>query len=228
MNTKLSVWTGVAAILALAVFAPPAQAQSVVGSPHDMSADLPVTQRVCVFCPTPHQPEGPPQVNTDPLWNHTLSATANYLVYASATLNAVPVDIGGGTTVSNLCMSCHDDTVGVGSLYNDPNEIPPALGEETPTNAATLISAISVNADMGTDLSNDHPINFTYDAALVTADAAGGPNGLADPTVAPVLPLLFAGTVQCASCHDPHNNTFGAFLVLSNVNSALCTTCHLK
>jgi predicted CXXCH cytochrome family protein len=223
MNTRLSVWTGVAAILALAVFAPAAHAQSVVGSPHDMSAALPVTQRVCVFCHTPHQPEGPPQINIDPLWNHTLSLTPNYGVYGSPTFDgaATIADIGGGTTVSNLCMSCHDDTVGVGSLYNDPND--PGGGEEVPTNAATLISAISANADMGTDLSNDHPVNFTYDAALEAADGE-----LADPTVAPVSNLLFAGTVQCASCHDPHDNTFGAFLVITNVGSQLCTTCHLK
>ena len=219
-KAKLSVWTGVVLALALTTLAPPTEAQTVVGSPHDMKAALGTTQRVCVFCHTPHQPAA---VTTNPLWNHTLSTNANYGVYTSTTFNAggTIVDIGGGSTVSNLCMSCHDNTVGVGSLYNDPNLA--AGGEETPTNAAALINTISASANMGTDLTNDHPVNFTYDATLETNDG-----GLADPTTNPVLGMLFGGTVQCASCHDPHDNTFGAFLVTSNVNSALCTACHLK
>lgn len=207
--------------------AAPAASQTVVGTDHDLSAALPVSQRVCVFCHTPHQPEGPPQITTDPLWNHTLSATASYGVYASVTLDADDIvtgaiaDIGAGEEVSNLCMSCHDGTVGVGSLYNDPNI---AAGEETPTNALTLIGAIGTgNADMGTDLSNDHPINFTFAAELEGLDG-----GLNDPTVDPVLSLLIGGTVQCSSCHDPHDDTNLPFLRETNVASFLCTRCHMK
>jgi predicted CXXCH cytochrome family protein len=196
-----------------------AMAQTIVGSSHDLSAALPTSQQVCVFCHTPHQPEGPPQVNTDPLWNHTLSATASYGVYASPTLDATPTDIGGGTAVSNLCMSCHDGTIGLGSLYNDPN-IAGGL-EETPTNSAAIIGG---NANMGIDLSNDHPVNFTYDTALATADT-----GLEDPaTNATVASWLIGGSVQCSSCHDVHDPTNLPFLRASNVNSALCTTCHTK
>ncbi|MDH3403200.1 MAG: cytochrome c3 family protein [Acidobacteriota bacterium] len=198
----------------------PAMGQTVVGTSHDMSSALPITQRVCVFCHTPHQPEGPPQINTDPLWNHTLSTVASYGVYSSDTLDAVPADIGGLNTVSNLCMSCHDATVGLGSLYNDPNIVG---GEETPTNAGTVISG---NANMGTDLSNDHPVNFIYDTALATLDGE-----LVDPAGNPTAPpatWLFGGSVQCASCHDPHDNTFTPFLIATNVQSAMCLTCHLK
>ncbi|MCP4592946.1 MAG: cytochrome c3 family protein [bacterium] len=220
----------IALIACLAIFvASLAGAQTVVGSKHDLSAALPVSQRVCVFCHTPHQPEGPPQINYYPLWNHELSTVAAYGTYDSGTFDAgtggaalnTIADIGGGTAVSNLCMSCHDDTVGVGTLYNDPNI---AAGEETPTNAATLISAIGTgSANMGTDLTNDHPVNFTYDNALFLADTE-----LVDPTNAAVAPLLIAGTVQCSSCHDVHDPTFLPFLVASNANSALCLTCHVK
>ena len=40
--------------------------------------------------------------------------------------------------------------------------------------------------------------------------------------------------VECASCHDPHNDSTGAlpgqvqFLRLSNASSAICTACHIK
>jgi len=220
MRNKISVWTGVAAILALAAFAPAAHAQSVVGTPHDLSTNLPTTQRVCVFCHTPHQPDAP-FFDVDPLWNHTLSAVASYGVYDSTTFDgsATIADIGGGSTVSNLCLSCHDGTIGIGSLYNDPND--GTGGEETPTNVATLMTG---NALVGTNLTNDHPVNFTYDTGLATTDGE-----LVDPAgSATVQALLFGGTVQCASCHDPHDNTNTSFLVVSNAASALCLTCHIK
>jgi len=193
-------------------------AASIVGSRHDLKVALPTSQQVCVFCHTPHQPTGQ---TTDPLWNHTLSTTASYGVYASATLNAIPTDIGNGTAVSNLCMSCHDGTVGPGSLYNRPNI---ATGEETPVAPWAPGTLITGNSNMGTDLSNDHPVNFTYNTALATADG-----GLVDPAGSPTVSgLLIAGSVQCSSCHDAHDPQFLPFLRLTNVNSALCTTCHIK
>lgn len=168
--------------------------------------------RICVFCHTPHQPSG---TTTDPLWNHTLSSAASYGVYASATMNAVPTEVVGSGGTSELCMSCHDGTVGVGSLYNTT--------APAPDNAAVLILPAN-SVYLGTDLTNDHPVNFTYDTALATADG-----GLYDPAATPaVAALLVGGTVQCSSCHDPHDNTFGSFLVASNAASALCLTCHNK
>ena len=46
---------------------------------------------------------------------------------AARTLQAIPTDLGGAVAgsaqVSNLCLSCHDGTIAVHSLYNDPNEV---------------------------------------------------------------------------------------------------------
>jgi predicted CXXCH cytochrome family protein len=40
---------------------------------------------------------------------------------------------------------------------------------------------------------------------------------------------LPGGTVQCSSCHDPHNQSgAAAMLVIPNVGSALCLACHNK
>ncbi|MCY2925364.1 MAG: hypothetical protein NT031_07985 [Planctomycetota bacterium] len=33
--------------------------------------------------------------------------------------------------------------------------------------------------------------------------------------------------LQCTTCHDPHSDRFGKFLTMSNVESAMCKTCHL-
>ena len=80
---------------------------------------------------------------------------------------------------------------------------------------------------MGTDLSDDHPISFTYDAALATADGE-----LATPSGGTVgtLPLFGASSdqMECATCHDVHDDTNGNFLLMDNTASALCLTCHNK
>lgn len=202
-------------------------AQTVVGTAHDLSTLGPGAttnvNRVCVFCHTPHQATA---ANAqDPLWNHTLSGTASYGVYASATLDATPTDIGGAVAgsapTSNLCMSCHDGTISVASLYNDPNEVVSV----TVTDGGNVVGGfITGNPNIGTDLTDDHPINFTYDTGL-----AGTDGGLVDPAGSPaVQALLIGGTVQCSSCHDPHDNTFPPFMSVDNAQSALCTTCHQK
>lgn len=224
--------------VAMLVTAGLAGAQTIVGSYHDLSTGGATafaatnTDRVCVFCHTPHQSDAPFYA-VDPLWNHTESASV-FNVYASGTLNAdelVAPDVAITPIVSGdvsfLCMSCHDGTIGVGSLYNDPNNAAGG-GEVTPDNNATVIAG--VNALLGTDLSNDHPINFTYDASLVALD-----NELQTPVstqwvdAGNLVPLFGAtGTMQCASCHDVHDPTNVPFLVRSNAASALCTTCHIK
>ena len=200
-----------------------AVAQTVVGTSHDLGVPAEGnTPEVCVYCHTSHQ--ATTASSQDPLWNHTLQVlTTTYGVYASATLQATPVEIGnvaaGSASASFLCMSCHDGSVAPSSLYNDPN-----------SGAPTAIPAITGNANLGADLTDDHPINFDYDGALVTADG-----GLATPVStssvdAGGLIPLFGGTgsVQCASCHNPHDPTNIPFLRVSNVNSGLCTTCHNK
>jgi predicted CXXCH cytochrome family protein len=218
--------------LMVALLAGAAFGQTVVGSKHDLRATGGGTPtgngltEVCVVCHTPHQTTS--ANSQDPLWNRTLSSTASYGVYASATLNATPTDVGGGTlgsaSTTSLCLSCHDGTVSVLSMLNPPNS-----GTPTVTALANRITAAGLidpanTAYVGTSLTNDHPVNFTYDTALATADG-----GLHDPaTTAAVAALIPGGTVQCSSCHDVHNPTNVPFLVMSNAASALCTTCHTK
>lgn len=229
-------------LVVLAAFASVASAAgTVVGSKHDLRAVGGGTAtgtglvQVCVVCHTPHQATA---ANAqDPLWNHTGTATAAFGVYGSSTMNAVPAEIGGtamgGQSVSLLCMSCHDGTVSVLSMYKAP-----VLGG-TPTAAAVAgrISAAGLiisGANVGTNLTDDHPVNFTYNAALATADG-----GLVTPasagcvTGAPCsIPLFTQGaalsTVQCASCHDVHDPTNIPFLRMDNTGSALCRACHIK
>jgi len=224
---------GVAALAFAAVVFQGSTAQAagtVVGSKHDLRAVGGGTptgtglNEVCVVCHTPHQATA--ANSQDPLWNHTGTATASFGVYASPTLNAVPTPIVGGAmggqSASLLCMSCHDGTVSVLSMYNPPNS-----GTPIPGAIAARISAAGLiisNANMGTSLSDDHPVNFTYNTALATADGH-----LVDPaTNATVNSWLVGGTMQCSSCHSTHDPTNVPFLRTSNVGSALCLACHIK
>jgi hypothetical protein len=212
--------------VALIVFAGLASA-GVVGSKHDLSFALTGSGQVCVFCHTPHQSQddgtGTP-VTTDPLWNHVVGSTASYNVYDSPTFDGSTTIAPFGSTDNNysaLCMSCHDGTVAVGAMYNPPNGMT-ANGLD-----AVFIGSFGANLDLGTDLSNDHPVNFTYDSTH--PDIALGT--LVDPATSPTVQSWLVGdTVQCSSCHDPHDDTKDPnvdFLNETVEASLLCTTCHI-
>lgn len=184
----------------------------ITNSAHDFSnSGWNTTGQICIVC---HAPHNGLDVEDAPLWNHTVTE-ATYTLYSSPTLTAT--DLGQPVGVSKLCLSCHDGTVAVDAFGGRP-------GTHT----------IGAAYDLGTDLSNDHPISFTYDTALATEDG-----GLADPMTAPSgvdggtgtidADMLYAGRVECSSCHDVHNK-YGeeSLLLVYNGGSALCLTCHTK
>lgn len=187
-----------------------ASAQTITGSEHDFSGDTwNATGEICVVCHTPHNADA--TVTNAPLWNHEVTGST-FTVYSSATLDATVGQPGGS---SKLCLSCHDGTVALDNF----------AGKTTGN------QFISGGELLGTDLSNDHPLSFAYNTALATADG-----GLADPATTNSglggtidADMLFAGQVQCASCHDVHNGSGVAKLLRkSNAASALCQTCHAK
>ncbi len=186
---------------------PRAQAmQSIVGSKHDMSAYTNSAGQVCVACHTPHNAQAN---QLAPLWNHTSSSTP-FTLYSSATLKSTP---GQPTGASKACLSCHDGTVALDSF-----------GNKTPGSAGKISGA----NNLGTDLSDDHPVSLTYDASLVTLNPTlVSPVSGAFVDSAKTVPL-FNGKLECASCHDAHDNTYTFFLRKSNAGSALCLSCHNK
>jgi len=71
-------------------------------------------------------------------------------------------------------------------------------------------------------LTNDHPVNMPYNPTASPNDTLQ-----AIATVATVLPLYgTTSTLQCSTCHDPHNDINTNYLRQAN-NTAHCTTCHL-
>ena len=200
MRWNRSWFSGVAGGALLLLGAAPGIAQ-ITGTDHDMSAQAWSGGQICIVCHTPHNAKAGYQ----PLWNHQVTGTAAFTLYNSATLNAT---IGQPASDSKLCLSCHDGTVALENFG-------------TVTTGTTFIVG---GKNVGTDLSNDHPISFAYNAALVTADG-----GLKDPATAG-LPRFGAAKdqLECSTCHNVHSNANSPFLRLSNAASALCLKCHNK
>ena len=245
------------AILGLLGFASASQAQGIAGTKHNLSSTSTQTIRttdgtgeICVFCHTPH---GADTAVAAPLWNRAQTA-ATFTVYSSSSLDSIP---GQPTGTSLACLSCHDGTVAFDAIRNLPgsggfNAAAPSAGWTfVGADPGNLMPAAGIT-NLGTDLSNDHPISMLYDSARSpssgsasqtagfrlavttgTKRCVGNPVP-ADCNVDGALPLSSdsigsgANYVQCTSCHDPHRSDTPTFLRKSNVGSALCLTCHVK
>jgi len=157
--------------------------------------------RICVFCHTPHN-----AAPLSPLWNKSLLPQV-YTVYASPTLKAGPLPQPSGPT--KLCLTCHDGTIAMGAVLNPAGGI---------TMLGTGFLPPQSLSGFGLDLSGHHPVSFPYHTSL--------PNDELLPSPPP--DLVYGGTdeVHCTTCHDPHNDVYGKFLLKDNRFSALCTSCH--
>lgn len=230
-RVKKFQWLRLAVIAGLMGGGSVAMAGVITGTAHDLSGQGYTGGQICVVCHTPHG--GNTTVTDAPLWNHAVT-TASYTLYSSGTLNAGV--LLQPTGVSKLCLSCHDGTVAIDSF-----------GGVTGTSFMLGTNRKTVGAATQGSLANDHPIGFTYDAGLVTADGSLHPittpvtigtGGTRTKTGTIASLLLFNGQLECASCHDVHN-TFTAndgvtgsggapLLRVSKAGSAICLTCHNK
>ncbi len=183
--------------------------QRVVETVHNLSVSGPGETRaeseeeVCVFCHAPHNTAG-----ARPLWNREIPI-ANYKIYRSSTLDASP---GQPTGASKLCLSCHDGTIALGRVLSRSDRIRMSGGDYIPAGLSNL----------GTDLSDDHPISFQYTGGLAASDRQ-----LRSPATLPAeLVLDASGELQCTACHDAHHNKYRKFLTLTDEFGALCIACH--
>ena len=181
------------------------------------------TSEICVFCHTPH---GADTSANAPLWNRQLSS-ATYDTYGADTLDALDATEGSGNQLpqpagsSKLCLSCHDGTLAIASGTTILN----APGSGTGSGVSG-VNTLSANKNLGTDLTNDHPISVTYDSDLGARDGEMrqldsnqqyntyiGRQDDGDFT----LPLQSTGAqtepgqLQCTTCHDPHISGSDAF-----------------
>jgi len=200
---------------------------TVIGTPHDLAPEP------CAMCHTPHSGTG-----AYPLWNRT-QASQTYTLY-----NSISFDMGPAVqprSPSSLCLVCHN---GVASeLVNYPGPC------STPDPAYDI--EVAGCADLGLDLSNEHPISFNFNASL-DLDNNNFPTALqvrTTPTPRYAIPGSISGTnyflygnisaleynyFECATCHSVHDlATYPGkgeyqvyFLRSDNTGSQMCLDCH--
>jgi hypothetical protein len=165
-----------------------------------------------VFCHTPHGGDNTAAV---PIWNRKLNDPAQYTRYSdlgTSTFDATEAPVG---SVTIACLSCHDGTQAIDSVINAPGS-----GGFNPDGAriGTMEGDDQVNGqldptivqNLGTDLSNDHPVSMQYAGGGVSTANQDGPttdpdfvagsnpkahpqsftlNSMAAPTTAPITRL---------------------------------------
>lgn len=207
------------------------------------------TDEICVFCHTPH---GSNTAANAPIWNKALPNSANYVTYSSGTMQGTTSLTSGNMSLA--CLSCHDGTQAMDNMINAPGgsgynatgaSLPGTWSNTTDTTAGVMQPGAGV-VMLGTDLTNDHPIGMAYGGGGCTTS----PGSCADPDFTPPAAsqngfavgssmvakenmriygsTMASATVECASCHDPHNDVNKTFLRISNTGSAVCLTCHVK
>ena len=160
------------------------------GPNHAAAAD---TAEICIFCHTPH---GGDTVDASgntvavPLWNKKLtSATfSTYDMLGTSTLDAAVGDVG---SVSLACLTCHDGTQAIDNIINAPGS-----GGYDSTGGGASGKAWSWTTDgtldgngaftgtvdtggnniwqIGTDLTNDHPVSMQYGGGGYSHSDPGG------------------------------------------------------
>jgi len=183
--------------------------------------------QICIFCHSPHNPMG------GPLWNRTPPTTdpATYLLYTSgSTLTAAAKTARIDTSsVSILCLSCHDGTVNeIGSRVINKVGNPMTMVD---TNGTWTKSGVVWDGRTPVN----HPVGFDYllaqsqnpdklrPARDVTALLGEGFNVFFWSTqTAP-----YYNSMECATCHTVHDPANSPFLRISNANNALCLACHI-
>ena len=239
------------AAMAVLAFASTARSQNtsvIAGGPHDLSngsalrnTNAAINGQTCVFCHTPHGGS-----NSIPLWNRSAPTGAAYQLYTSSTSDVSTTGTQLAASGSGACLSCHDGTIAV-DVLSDVNGLAfgPVVAFTRQGTAKAIYRAGTGGASnvmsnglpfLGTDLRNDHPVSIVYETARTATPAefiTQVVNGL-KITVGASSPLPLFGsssgnaTVECASCHNAHNNSLGNFLRKANTGSAMCLSCHIK
>jgi hypothetical protein len=159
----------------------------------------------CAMCHTPHSGTG-----SYPIWNRDQGAQS-YTMYSGISFDMASGAASAPQQPSSLCLVCHNGVFS--SLVNYPG--PGSHGNENydyqmnPTFWAML--------DL--DLSNEHPISFTYDPAL---DNSQDNNGF--PTAVPCETANWRYWIPGAS--GSHYPLYSNGVVVAQTNQFECATCH--
>ncbi len=215
------------------------------------------TDEVCVFCHTPHGGgvgNAPLWNKALPSTTYSLYGSTGG---ETATLDGQVVAVGSVSQACLSChdgTQAMDNMINApGSGGFTAGGARPAGYTWTGAGADGLMPAGITN--LGADLRNDHPIGVQYcgggltdsggacvdpDFKSVTrgtinglvqfwVDTSGGTASREKTDMVLYRRAEFTGpSVECGSCHDPHNYSNPTFLRVANNTSNLCLSCHTK
>ena len=205
---------------------------TVIGTPHDLAPET------CAMCHSPHNGTG-----QYPLWNRT-QAAQTYTVYDSPGF-----DMGPATQPrepSSLCLVCHNGIASELVNYPGPCSNPDSMYDITVAGGSC--------GYLGTDLTNEHPISFNYNA---NADQDGNDFPTATRVsdhhpsihdrkmirgnISDTRYMLYGNSTEhnwfeCATCHSVHDlaeypgkGSYQVYFLRSdNSGSQMCLDCHTK
>ena len=168
------------------------------------------TEEICVFCHTPH---GADNSAAAPLWNKSIPTSAVYKVYDTGFSSTIDGEVLPVGSVSVTCLSCHDGTQAMDNIINAPGSGgynttgggPNGLNwswtgstVDVATGKLLAPTATSGVANLGADLTNDHPIGIEY---------CGG--GLSGSTIT-AQPTVTTGTCKDSDFKKPMVATINA------------------
>jgi hypothetical protein len=224
---KASVATAVVlgtSLVASSVFA--ATAGSIVNTRHNLGTTgtgpnkTNDTGEICIFCHTPHGGDTGAPV---PLWNKTLTDPANFTTYDQLGTSTLDAAVGTVGSVSLACLTCHDGTQAIDNIINAPGsggfnpDGGPAGGVnglgwawttdgslDTDGRFQNSVDGGGTNAniwEIGTDLTNDHPVSMQYAGGGYSLSnltggkfaGTGATTGTRDEDFYPAVPIGTAG-----------------------------------
>ncbi len=182
------------------------------------------TGELCRVCHVPHDDGGADmRYQNGLLWNRDLTSSV-FEVYTSPSFDGINGTQPSG--ISQLCLGCHDGSIAIDAF----GQYGGTAGNEIDTIYGGLLADFLIpNPDSTTanlDIRGTHPISMDFTGTELNALAT--PVGTSAYTI---QDILFNNQVQCASCHDVHNQESVAgthLLRVDQTGSGLCLTCHIK
>ena len=207
------------------------------------------TASLCGFCHLPHG--GNTSIASLPLWARSMPALTFTPYGAGSTLTGTPVGQPG--TYSLTCLSCHDGSIGLGTIVKNgvtssfamTTTLPGGLTAGGAFQATNIDPTNGYSPYVGKDLQNDHPVGFQFPVAgygvnggvpgislTVNNTGVAGLSDLTGNVSGASYPVFqYTGVVdafECATCHDPHLEATGTTQTkfLRAANATICQDCH--
>lgn len=204
----------------------------IAGTKHDLSmtgggkAKTTNVNQICVFCHTPHN-AATGAARAIPLWNKTTTPSTNFTMNNQTTnpdADLQGVVDAAPNSPSMVCLTCHDGTQAIGNVLNLPRGV--STINYTPSSDIDASGRlIGSHGLIGRDLTEEHPISITYPSTNNRLVPKAQVLGLVKSVK--LFGPLGSEKVECASCHDAHDNTNPPFLRVSSSSNTLCEACHL-